>query len=188
MFLGRKPRTSLDLLLPTKQPPGHNESMERQFNRCHGAAPRKFEVADPVQVRHRHSDEWKAASVRKRIGGRLNEVTLTDGATRRFHANQMRPRHTHQSADQTADLGWDFLRGSNLPVPCTQGTREEPGPVEDQTAGLVPETNSRESPRLDNNRVELPSKVSVVPRKSKRGLIPKRQFELDPDRKKYQYP
>jgi hypothetical protein len=50
MFLGRKPRTTLDLLLPTKQPSGHNEKKERQFNRRHGAVARKFEVGDPVHV------------------------------------------------------------------------------------------------------------------------------------------
>jgi hypothetical protein len=175
MFLGRKPRTTLDLLLPTKQPSGHNESMERQFNRRHGAVPRKFEVADPVQVHYRHSDDWKAASVRKRIRGRLYEVTMTDGLTRRFHANQMRPRHTLQSADQFKD----FLSGFNLPVPCTQVTRGEPEPAAIQTTDLIPGTYNQEAPRLDD-KGELPSKVSVGPRKSKHGHIPKKQFELRP--------
>ena len=174
-------------MLPTRQPSGHNEAMERQFNRRHGAVPRKFEVADPVQVRYRHSEVWKAAAVSKRIGARLYEVIMTDGATHRYHANQMRPRHTDQSADQTADHFLDFLSGFNLPVPCTQGTRGEPEPVEDKTTDLIPGTSDQESPRLDD-KAEPPSKVSGQPRKSKRGHIPKRQFELDPDRKKYQYP
>jgi hypothetical protein len=78
MFLERKPRTTLDVLLPTKQPSRHNESMERQFNRRHGAVPRKIEVANPVQVRYTHSDDWKTASVSKRIRSRLYEVTMTD--------------------------------------------------------------------------------------------------------------
>jgi len=69
MFLGRKPRTTLDLLLPTKQPSGHDEEMERQFNRRHGAVTQKFEAGDPVHVRYRHSQDWKAASVNKQIGG-----------------------------------------------------------------------------------------------------------------------
>jgi len=33
LFFGRKPRTTLDLLLPTKQPTGRDTKMERQFNR-----------------------------------------------------------------------------------------------------------------------------------------------------------
>ena len=32
LFFGRKPRTTLDLLLPTKQPTGRDTKMERQFN------------------------------------------------------------------------------------------------------------------------------------------------------------
>jgi transposase InsO family protein len=188
MFFGRKPRTSLDLLLPTKQPSGHNESMERQFNRCHGAVPREFKVADPVQVRYRHSDDWKAASVNKRIGGRLYEVAMSDGRTKRFHINQMRPRHTPQPADQSADQLEDFLSGFNLPVPRSQGTRVEPEPAAIQTTDLIPGTDIQEPSRQDDNQEELPSNVSVAPRKSKRGHIPKQRFELDPVNKKYQYP
>jgi len=60
-FLGRTPRTSLDLLLPPKQPTGRDTKMERQFNRKHGAVARGFKVKDPVYVRHHHSQDWKAA-------------------------------------------------------------------------------------------------------------------------------
>jgi hypothetical protein len=42
LFFGRKPRTTLDLLLPTKQPIGRDTKMERQFNRRHGAVERNF--------------------------------------------------------------------------------------------------------------------------------------------------
>jgi hypothetical protein len=80
LFLGRKPRTSLDLLLPTKQPTGRDTKMERQFNHKHGVVMQGFEVEDPVYVRHHHSQDWKAASVSKQIGGRLYDVTLTDGS------------------------------------------------------------------------------------------------------------
>jgi transposase InsO family protein len=184
MLLGRKPRTTMDLLLPTKQPSGRNEHMERQFNRRHGAVPRSFEVADPVQVRYRHSDDWKAATVRRRIGGRLYEVTMTDGLTRRVHVNQMKPRHTLQAADQFED----FLSGFNLPAPSTQGTREEPEPVAIQPNGLIPDANNQEATRQNNNHGKIPNKVTVAPRKSQRGHIPKKQFELDPTKKKYQYP
>jgi hypothetical protein len=107
--------------------------MERQFIRRHGAVTWKFEVGDPVHVRYRHSQDWKAASVNKQIGGRLYDVTLTDGSTRRFHVNQMRPRSTHQTADRLAD----FFNGFNLPVPRIQVTKEEMGPVEEQTADRI---------------------------------------------------
>ena len=183
VFLGRKPRTTLDLLLPTKQLSGHDEKMERQFNRRHGAVARKFKVGDLVQVRYHHSQDWKAASVNKRVGGRLYDVTLTDGAIRRFHVNQMRARCTHQTADHLAD----FLEGFKLPVPRIQGASEETGSAVEQTAEIRPEISSQEPPRWDN-KMEPSSKVLEEPRKSKRGHIPKRRFELDPGEKKYKYP
>jgi hypothetical protein len=130
IFLGRKPRT-LDLLLPTEQPWGRDVEMERQYNRHHVAVGRKFEVRDPVYVRHRHSEDWKSASVSKRIGIRLYDVTMADGSTRRYHTNQTRSRSTKQAADYLTDF-WD---GLNLPVPRTEITRKGTGP-EEQTAAL----------------------------------------------------
>jgi hypothetical protein len=136
--------------------------MERQFNRRHGAVIRKFEVGDPVHVTYRHSQDWKAASVKKQIGGRLYEVTLIDGSTRRFHVNQMKQRYTHQTADHLAD----FFDGFNLPVPRIQVTREETEPAEEQMTDLITGSSSQEPQRLDNNKVEQPSKVLREPRRS----------------------
>jgi hypothetical protein len=158
--------------------------MKRQFNRRHGAVIRGFEVKDPVYVRHRHSQDWKAASVSKQIGGRLYDFTLTDGSTHRFHVNQMRPRSTHRTEDHFAD----FFNGFSLPVPLIQVAKVETGPAEEQAADINPETSSQELTKWDNNSVEQPSKVLGEPRRSKRGHIPKKQFELDPDKRKYQYP
>jgi hypothetical protein len=90
--------------------------MERQFTCRNGAVAKKFEVGNTVRVRFRHSQAWKAASVKKRVGGRLYDVTLTDGSIRSFHANEMRSRYTHQTADHLAD----FLDGLNLTVPLIE--------------------------------------------------------------------
>ena len=95
----------------------------------------------------------------------------------------MRPRATHWAEDHFAD----FLTGFELPVPRIQVTREGTGPAVEQAADINPETNSQELTKWDDNKVEQPSKVLVEPHRSKRGHMPKRQFELDPD-KKYQYP
>jgi hypothetical protein len=95
----------------------------------------------------------------------------------------MKPRYTHQTADRLAD----FFDGFNLPVPRIRVTREETEPAEEQTTDLITGSSSQEPPRLDNNKVEQPSKVSVEPRRSKRGHIPKKRLELDPDKKRYQY-
>jgi len=68
--------------------------MERQFNSRHGAVARNFDGGEPFYVRYRQSHDWKTRSDAKRIGGRLYEVTLADGSTSRFHANQMPLRYT----------------------------------------------------------------------------------------------
>jgi hypothetical protein len=95
--------------------------MEHQFNRRHGAVERIFNGGDPVYVRYRHAHDWMAGSVAKRIGGRLYDVTLANGATRRFHANQMRPRST-----QLTDDGFmAFADAFNLPVRRPQSTNGE---------------------------------------------------------------
>jgi hypothetical protein len=97
LFFGRKPRTTLDLLLPTKQPTGHRDTkMECHFKRRHGAVERNFDGGDPVYVRYRQSHDWMAGSVTKRIRGHFYNVTLANGSTHRFHANQMRLRSTQR--------------------------------------------------------------------------------------------
>ena len=111
LFLGCTPRTSLDLLLLPKQPTERDTTMERQFNRKHGAVTRGFKVEDPVYVRHHHSQDWKATSVSKQIRGRLYDITFTDGSTCRFHVNQMSPRaHIGQkTTSQTSQRGSSYL-------------------------------------------------------------------------------
>ena len=121
LFFGRKSRTTLDLLLPTKQPTGRDTKMERQFNRRHGAVERNFDVGDPVYARYRQSQDWMAGSVAKRIGGRLYDVTLANGSTHRFHAIQMRSRSTKLMDDDFTAFADTF----NLPIRRPQATNRE---------------------------------------------------------------
>jgi len=108
--------------------------------------------------------------VSKQIGGRLYDVTLTDGSTRRFRVNQKRLRATHRTEDHFAD----FLTWFELPVPRTQAAREGTGPADERRADENKKTSSQELPKGDNNEKEQPSKVVVEPRQSKRGHIPKK--------------
>jgi hypothetical protein len=96
----------------------------------------------------------------------------------------MRPRATLRTEDHFAD----FLTGFELPVPRSQAAREETGPVDEQVADINPETSSQELTNGNNNKREQPAKELVEPRRSKRSHIPKKQFELNPNNKKYQYP
>jgi hypothetical protein len=75
--------------------------MERQFNRRFGAKPRDFSVGDKVFARHRISQSWRPGGVIKRTGV-IYDVKFSDGSSSRYHANQLRERHT-------ADQGEDHL-------------------------------------------------------------------------------
>jgi len=69
-----------------------------------------------------------------------------------------------------------------------KGPERELDPADEGTADENQKTSSQELTKGDSNKREKPSKVVVEPRRSKRGQIPKKQFELNPDKKKYQYP
>ncbi|KAL3071935.1 hypothetical protein niasHS_017228 [Heterodera schachtii] len=100
MFLGRKPRTTLDLLKPTPTLPiERNEEMEKRFNRRYGTKIRAFAIGDNVFAKHRISQNWKFGKVSKKRGV-IYDVDFRDGSSGRFHANQLRPRHTPDEADQ----------------------------------------------------------------------------------------
>jgi hypothetical protein len=174
MLFGRKPRTTLDLLRPTTKQPVDTDVVSR-----------KFKVNNPVYVRYRPSDEWKEASVCRQIGNRLYDVTMVDGSSRRYHIDQMRSRSTNQTADHYTD----FLDGFNLPVSRIQVTREETR-SEEQIADPSPGANSSSQvpSAADGGIMAERPRETVEPRRSKRGHIPKRRFELDPGKKTYQYP
>jgi hypothetical protein len=94
MFLGRKPRTTLDLLMPPPPiPTERNEEMEKRFNRRFGTKVRTFGIGDKVFARHRTSQNWRAGIISK-SSGVIYDVEFPDGSSNRFHANQLRERHT----------------------------------------------------------------------------------------------
>jgi len=178
LFFGLKPRTTLDLLLPKRQPTGRDTKMERQFNSRHGAVERNFNGGDPVYIRYRQSHDWMTGSVAKRIGDRLYDVTLSKGATRRFHANQIRPRSTQLTDDDFMAFADVF----NVPV-------RRPQPINGETRLLDEHAGKQVNiPALDNDNPKQSSNTLPEPRRSKRGHISKKQFELDPRRKSYKYP
>jgi hypothetical protein len=142
LLFGRKPQTTLDLLLPIKQPTGRDTKMERQFNRRHGAVKRNFNGGDSVYVRYRQSHDWMAGSVAKRIGGCLYDVTLANGATCRFHANQMRPRSTQLTDDDFMA----FADAFNLPVRRLQSTNGETRLLDEQAENRNQQSSNQGTP------------------------------------------
>ncbi|KAL3117007.1 hypothetical protein niasHT_002966 [Heterodera trifolii] len=68
-FLGRKVRTTLDLLRPPQfQPMERDELMERRLNKRFGAKPREFGPGDKIFARHRISQNWRPGNVVKKTG------------------------------------------------------------------------------------------------------------------------
>jgi hypothetical protein len=121
-----------------------------------------FDVGDPVYVRYRHSHEWKAASVTKQIGGRLYDVTLADGSTRRFHANKMRLRSTYQTEDDFTE----FANAFNLPIQRSQAANGETGSLDEHAVDHNQETSIQENPTVDNGKSEQSSNSLLEPRRS----------------------
>jgi hypothetical protein len=114
VFLGRKPKTTLDLLRPPQVLPiERNEEMEKNFNRRFGTKTRNFRLGDKVFARHRLSQSWKSGVVTK-CTGVIYDVRFADSSVKRFHANQLRSRQTENLVEDPLAI---FNEEFNLPVP-----------------------------------------------------------------------
>jgi hypothetical protein len=145
--------------------------MERQFNGRHAAIERNLVGGDPVYAQHSQSQEWMAGSVIKRIDGRLYDMTLAHGSTRRFHAKQLRPRSKQKTDDDLTAFGDAF----NLPVRRPQAPNGKTRDVGKHAVVHNQETSNQGTPAEDKNKLVQSSKTSPEPCRSKRGLIPKKQ-------------
>jgi hypothetical protein len=144
--------------------------MERQFIHLHGAVVCTFDVGDTSCVRFRQSHDWQAASVVKRIGGSLYDVTLADGSTRRFHANQMRLRSTQLTEHEFTEFVNTFI----LPVRRPQAANRETGPLDEHAVDHKQETSIQETPTVDNSQSEQSGNAFLEPCHSKRSHISKK--------------
>ncbi|XP_053698542.1 uncharacterized protein K02A2.6-like [Sabethes cyaneus] len=95
ILMGRKHRTTLDLLKPPVDfVLQKNQHMENQFNRHHGAKKRNFEKGDQVYASTLKHGKlvWLAGTVIERVGS-VNYNVLLDGSRLiRSHTNQLRAR------------------------------------------------------------------------------------------------
>ena len=91
IFLGRKLRTTLDCMLPTRASRGgRNIEMECQYNRKHAAKVRQFDPGDSVLVRvYNGPIRWTLGKIIRRHGSVLYEVDV-GGKLWTRHANQLR--------------------------------------------------------------------------------------------------
>ncbi|KAK6033049.1 hypothetical protein OSTOST_00748 [Ostertagia ostertagi] len=99
VFLGRKLRTRLSLLLPIENSPTppsevNRKKMIEQFNRRNNAVPKEFEVGEAVYAQIWKAPQfiWKEGIIIRRIGKVNYEVDL-NGRVAKKHANQLRRRN-----------------------------------------------------------------------------------------------
>nr|CDJ95324.1 RNA-directed DNA polymerase (reverse transcriptase) and Integrase domain containing protein [Haemonchus contortus] len=120
-FIGRRLRSTLDLLKPSHSPEARSDIvMEMQFNRRHGAKPKTFEPKDLVFARDFRSGQprWSPGHVLRRRGRTLYDV-LVQGSIWKRHANQLRPR---DSLGETIDLTNAFDMPFNSSPDSPSGT------------------------------------------------------------------
>ncbi|VDL77149.1 unnamed protein product [Nippostrongylus brasiliensis] len=111
VFLGRKIRTRLSLLMPLsrakKDPPARERQrkMREQFDRRNGTVSRSYEEGALVFVQQWKAPHfiWKKAVVKRRVGAVLYEVEV-DGKVVRKHANQMRRRVESEGSSTLSTL------------------------------------------------------------------------------------
>jgi hypothetical protein len=156
IFLGRKPRTTLDLLRPPQiQPIERDQEMERNFNRRFGTKLRTFDLGNHVFARHRISQSWKAGTIVK-ITGVIYDVRLVDGSIARFHTNQLRSRHTPNVAEDPLAI---FNETFNLPMPPrAQELNLENGVPHGQGNEGNAEANMEVAPKRNPPRNRVPPK------------------------------
>jgi len=88
-----------------------------------------------------------------------------------------------RSTQLTDDDFTAFADAFNLPVRPPQVAKGD-----EHTEDHNQQTSSQGTPALDDVKPEQSSNALSESRPSKRGHIPKKQYELDPRRKTYKYP
>ncbi|KIH59896.1 integrase core domain protein [Ancylostoma duodenale] len=103
VFLGRKLRTRMSLLVPQPESAEdplvkeRRERMEQQFERKHGVVKRKFDVGDKVYAKQWKSPQfhWAKGTVVRRVGSVNYEVEINGRIVRKY-ANQLRCRNKQE--------------------------------------------------------------------------------------------
>ena len=111
LMLGRKLRTTLDLIRPPNDPtPIVNEKQNAQFNKQYGAVQRTFQKDDLVFAKVFTKNDWKWVPGRiiERKGDVIYNVLLdTNNRLIRSHANQLLSRHSDSSIDDPS-TSWNL--------------------------------------------------------------------------------
>lgn len=127
-MLGRKPRTTLDVIRPQQHRVGsRDDRMERQFNRHHGTRDRCFSPGAAVYARnYRGNQRWIPAQVVRKRGEVTYDVKVGSMVWSR-HVNQLRRAEATVDSSQDKNLQLDILLDTfnvDRRVPITEATSE----------------------------------------------------------------
>lgn len=167
-FLGRLPRTRLDLLKPkfamrnsTNEPQSKmNQRMKRDFDRHHGVRVRSFEEGEKVFVentRYNHpSERWSKAEIIKKLVSKnnyskVNMFTtryriIVNGRTRHVHANQLRKDETAEPPIPIVRNDSNAMRSEPRPI------LKKPSPPRTGQRSPYPQRDRRQATTLTYNR------------------------------------
>ncbi|EPB75509.1 hypothetical protein ANCCEY_05375 [Ancylostoma ceylanicum] len=132
-----------------------NTTMERQFNRKHGARRRTFKVGDPVLVKtYQGQQRWTNGQVLRRLGLVLYEVLVGKEKWIR-HTNQLRIRFGEGDHNATDDMDTLFemfdLKRAQSPIHSSTSLTDNDEESTTLTAQNVPQlrrsTRTRRAPR-----------------------------------------
>uniref|UniRef100_A0A914CIN6 RNA-directed DNA polymerase n=1 Tax=Acrobeloides nanus TaxID=290746 RepID=A0A914CIN6_9BILA len=142
IFLGRKVRTTFDLLKSTpSQEKFRDVKMETQFNKKHGAKEREFQVGQAVHAmnfRNPKKPTWFSATILEKCGNVLYKLKTQKGICFR-HANQLRPAYgVLQSTTQDLMELVDFFEIPTTAVPVAPNGNQ-PQPVVPDSVAVDPQ-------------------------------------------------
>lgn len=191
LFLGRKLRSRLDLMVPRKNESRSSpvsEAMKIQFDQKNGVKRREFRVGDSVYYVDRdgpNHEKWVKATVRGRIGKVMYTIEKESGRSVRAHVNQLRMRQIEKSEEDT-EVQWSILseafgientvltgdepRAKKEDIPTAEQTSQQTRTMSPSRAPQTPPTTSGNVPPSSPKQSEDPAKLK--PMKTKKVYPP----------------
>ncbi len=170
MLLGRKLRSTLDLLHPDLQQKVRDKQCKQKQHHDNKWQVRSFQVGDAVLTRNfSYGPKWIPGFIAKVTGPLSYQVMLGDGKTVRSHMDQILSQELEDleskvkvCGDVSLDISvcsvMDSVDRDVVTVPVHLGSQNQPGTVERETLRLFPEV--RRSQRTVQNPKHLEDFVS----------------------------
>ncbi len=151
MLLGRKLRSTLDLLHTDLQQKVRDKQSKQKQHHDNKWQVRSFQVGDAVLTRNfSYGPKWITGFIAKVTGPLSYQVMLEDGKTVRRHVDQILSQELEDSEskekvcgdvslDTSVCSGMDSVDRDVVTVPVDLGSQDQPGTVERETLSSIPE-------------------------------------------------